>query len=276
VDVERLANGNTLITDVDGNRIIEVDLMNNIVWSYNMPGRRPYDAERLANGNTLIADTTLDQVIEVDTSGNIVWRIGQPLVDAPIDVERLPNGNTLICDYYHYRIMEVDSSLNIVWTYPVSPIWDAERLPNGNTLFPIAYSDVVREVDMSGTIVWSARVGGWPKDVERLAAPHIDATIDIDPDTLNLDSNGNWITAYVDFPTGYDVNDIDMSTVKLENGVSADWGDVQGTTQMIKFDRLAVQDLIGAPGDAIELEVAGKLNDGTPFDGKDTIRAIQH
>ena len=33
----------------------------------------------------------------------------------------------------------------------------------------------------------------------------IPATIDFDPDTLNLGSNGKWVTVYIELLTGYDV-----------------------------------------------------------------------
>jgi hypothetical protein len=44
-DVDRLPNGNTLITDTNGGRIIEVDREGKIVWSVDYPG--PYESERL-------------------------------------------------------------------------------------------------------------------------------------------------------------------------------------------------------------------------------------
>lgn len=102
----------------------------------------------------------------------------------------------------------------------------------------------------------------------------IPATIDIDPDTLNLESNGNWITAYIGLPGGLDVNDIILSTVMLDQAVKAEWCDVQGTTLMVKFDRLDVENLIGTPQQAVELTVEGQLTFGPEFMGTDTIRAI--
>jgi outer membrane protein assembly factor BamB len=103
--------------------------------------------------------------------------------------------------------------------------------------------------------------------------PPIHANIDIDPDTLNLKSRGRWITCYIDLP-GYDVNNIDISTILLEDAIPAEWGDVQGTTLMVKFDRGEVEDYIGVPQDVIELWVTGEFYDGTEFEGSDTIRVI--
>jgi hypothetical protein len=102
----------------------------------------------------------------------------------------------------------------------------------------------------------------------------IPATINIDPDTLNLESNGNWITVYIDLPTGYDVNDIAFGTIMLDNTIPAEWCDVQSTTLMVKFDRLDVENLIGMPQEDVELTVTGKLNNGPYFSGQDTINAI--
>ncbi len=41
------------------------------------------------------------------------------------------------------------------------------------------------------------------------------ANVQIEPDTLNLKNNGEWITAYIEFPEVYDVNNINVSTIRL-------------------------------------------------------------
>lgn len=41
------------------------------------------------------------------------------------------------------------------------------------------------------------------------------ATINLDPDTLNLASKGKFVTAYIELPTGYDVADIDCTSLRL-------------------------------------------------------------
>ncbi|UCE38388.1 MAG: hypothetical protein JSW00_03945 [Thermoplasmata archaeon] len=93
----------------------------------------------------------------------------------------------------------------------------------------------------------------------------LDATIDINPDTLNLKSKGKWITGYIELPNGYDVNDIIVGTVKLNDVIPADWGNVEGDRLMVKFDRGDVQDLLG-PG-TYNLKVTGELTGGIFFEG---------
>jgi hypothetical protein len=108
----------------------------------------------------------------------------------------------------------------------------------------------------------------------------IPATIDINPDTLNVKSNGEWITAYIELPEGYDVADIDVSTILLEDEIPAEAYptgigdyDYDGIADlMVKFDRSVVQEIL-EPGEEVEITVTGEVA-GTPFEGSDTIIVI--
>lgn len=109
----------------------------------------------------------------------------------------------------------------------------------------------------------------------------IQATIDIDPDTLNLNSKGKWITCYIELPEDYDVEDIDVSTIKLNDQVPAesrptgigDCDDDGIAELMVKFDRSAVQEILEA-GNEVEITLTGELEDDTKFEGSDTVRVI--
>jgi len=111
--------------------------------------------------------------------------------------------------------------------------------------------------------------------------PVIEATVDVDPDTLNLKSKGRWITCYIELPEGYNVDDIDVSTIMLNDQVPAELHpteigdyDADGIADlMVKFGRSAVQAILEV-GDAVEITVTGELTDGTLFEGNDTIRVI--
>ena len=98
----------------------------------------------------------------------------------------------------------------------------------------------------------------------------VPATVDIDPNTLNLGSKGNWVTAYIGLPEGFDPADIDISTVTLE-GLAAVRGEVQGDVLMVKFDRADLEAML-QPGD-VTLHVTGTVGD-VSFEGSDTIRVI--
>jgi len=99
-----------------------------------------------------------------------------------------------------------------------------------------------------------------------------------------------WITAFVELPEGYNVQDINISTILLNNTIPAmlkpititDY-DNDGTSDlMIKFERHAVINLILQNSrftgklENVTLTVTGYLNDGTGFQGHCTIRVLMH
>jgi signal peptidase len=114
----------------------------------------------------------------------------------------------------------------------------------------------------------------------------IPASVDIDPDTLNPGSQGRFVTAYIELPEGWDVADIDVSTVTLEiegayGSVPAELtptevGDHDGggiPHRMVKFSREAVIALLGGRTGDVAFKVRGEVS-GSPFEGTDTIRVL--
>lgn len=115
----------------------------------------------------------------------------------------------------------------------------------------------------------------------------INAVVDIDPNTLNLKSNGgsNSMTAYIEFPSGYGVVDINLSSVKMQvNGIAVDAQpspseigdyDKDGNKDlMVKFDRQKVISALNGFNGNCTILINGKLKDGRNFTGSDTIRVI--
>ena len=111
--------------------------------------------------------------------------------------------------------------------------------------------------------------------------PHITATVDIEPDTLNLKSNGKWITCYIELPEGQDVSNIAVDSLMLNNQIQAnahptetdDYDDDGIADLMVKFDRNAVTEILDI-GDDVLITIAGELSNGIMFDGSDTIMVI--
>ena len=104
--------------------------------------------------------------------------------------------------------------------------------------------------------------------------PSIKAEVRIVPPTLNLSSEGKWITVLLWLGEDYEVGDIDPNSVFLEDEIEAEsvHVDEQQEVAIAKFSRLEVQEILG-PGD-VELAVSGELNDGPRFEGADTIRVV--
>lgn len=103
----------------------------------------------------------------------------------------------------------------------------------------------------------------------------IPADINIEPQTLNLGSQGNYINIKVEnFPDNpeYTPNDVDPATVTISGMPTIEkFGTSNDNRFIIKADRLTLEDSIGLAGD-IELEIKGGLYDGTIFKGTVTIR----
>ncbi len=107
------------------------------------------------------------------------------------------------------------------------------------------------------------------------------ATVDFDPDTLNLKSKGQVVTAYIELPKGYDVKQIDIASIRLNGSVPA----LTKPTQVGDYDKDGVPDLmVKFNGDAVRskltagsqviVTITGKVA-GISFEGSDIIRVIQ-
>jgi len=156
---------------------------------------------------------------------------------------------------------------------------EGEDFPSELKTGPYYLSLVAREWFFQGHEGWDSRCRFYTAYAWTIIFHVVDliATIDIDPDTLNLRSKGRWITAYIDLPEGYSVEDIDIETIALHYGnkqISAEWGKIQEDVLMVKFDRCSVVAMFGQV-DEVELTVKGELQNGIQFGDSDTIRVLE-
>ena len=106
-----------------------------------------------------------------------------------------------------------------------------------------------------------------------LPPPSGSVSFDLDPDTLNLKSEGRWVTAYVSAENA-SVFDIDVSSILLQDTLPPERWDYQDDVLMLKFNR---QDLIAIleVGESVEIKLSGKWKDGTAFEAYDYVRVIK-
>ncbi len=110
----------------------------------------------------------------------------------------------------------------------------------------------------------------------------IAATIDIDPNTLNKNSNGNWVKGLVELPAGHAASGIRTSSVLVQRVVPVapnaplaigDDDDDGIEDAMYKFGRAAVRAILPT-GNAVPVEVIGEEEDVSWFAGTDVIRVL--
>ncbi len=112
--------------------------------------------------------------------------------------------------------------------------------------------------------------------VESSVNTFIFADVNVMPTTLNLGSKGDYVTAVIKLPAGYDCTMVDISTVKLQGtlpvvAVSGSCSTVDDRAT-VKFNRAAVAGIV-SPGSNI-MVVTGSTFGGTPIVGSSIMNAI--
>jgi len=109
----------------------------------------------------------------------------------------------------------------------------------------------------------------------------LSADVIVDPQTLNLDSKGKFVTGYIRLPAAYFPSEIDISTVMLNDvlpAVEDNWEitdyDLDGIDELVvKFVRADFQSAI-SEGEYVPVKISGYAR-GRAFAGTDTIRVTR-
>jgi hypothetical protein len=192
--------GNILVSDQFNNRVIEIDRLGGIVWSFGL-GPNDVSAGSIVGVNdaqrvgalTLMAGTGApagteplcaagcadNRVILVSPRGRIVWQYGQfgvtgadaDQLSSPVQSTWLPNFHVLITDQGNQRIIEVTLDKRIVWQYGTTGVSgagpnqlnspnSAELLENGHVLISDEANNRAIEVNREKKIVATFTAGG--------------------------------------------------------------------------------------------------------------------
>jgi hypothetical protein len=179
--------GTTLLSDnhiLSRPRIIEVNMLGEIVWQYLVPenliqniqpqgGMNPGFAVALLPNDNILFVSPLKGVYEINRGGDVVW--SYETLKITHDAVRLPNGNTIFVfgggdQKDDAQVTEVNPKGEIVWQWYAKDYFDKPpynsisnegwthtnavlRLPNGNTLISPRNFNFVVEVDPQGEVV---------------------------------------------------------------------------------------------------------------------------
>ncbi|MFH2053237.1 MAG: S8 family serine peptidase [bacterium] len=144
----------------------------------------------------------------------------------------------------------------------------------------------LEEGDYNGTLTLTSNDPATPTaniDVIFHVATVMAADVDVDPNTLNLDSNGKWMTGFVELPAGYATGDVVIETVMFNGVVPVDgdryalfedFNDNGILDMMFKFDRSLIEEIL-PEGEQVAVTITGEIRDTAYFVATDTIRVIR-
>jgi outer membrane protein assembly factor BamB len=118
-----LADGNFLISEINGSWVSEYTPQGQLVWTAKLPIAYPSDPQQLGPNLYMVANYHRPGgVYEFDRQGNIVWSYapssGPGMLNHPSLAERLPNGLIAVNDDYRDRVVLIDpKTQRIVWQY---------------------------------------------------------------------------------------------------------------------------------------------------------------
>lgn len=120
----------------------------------------------------------------------------------------------------------------------------------------------------------------------------LNANVELAPETLNLGRMGRWITAYVSLPAGFELEAINVATLRIASLSSSTWSDEtlqnadtaftpviedaneDGALELtVKFSGEALKQRLITGNVSVVVEF--DLNSGEKFRGSDTINVIQ-
>jgi hypothetical protein len=144
-----LADGNFLISEINGSWVSEYTPTGQLVWSVKLPIAYPSDPQQLGPNLYMVANYHRPGgIYEFDRQGHILWSYqpssGPEMLNHPSLAERLPNGLIGVNDDYRNRVVLIDpKTQRIVWQYGQTDLAGTEpgllKTPDGFDLLQNGY-----------------------------------------------------------------------------------------------------------------------------------------
>ncbi len=126
-----LADGNVLVSEINGSWIDEYTPTGRLVWTVHIPSvDYPSDPQQEGPNSYLMTDYDPPgegRALEFTRSGKVTWlydaRSGDAMLKKPSLAERLPNGLIMLNDDYRDRVVAIDPATDsIVWQYGLTDV----------------------------------------------------------------------------------------------------------------------------------------------------------
>jgi outer membrane protein assembly factor BamB len=121
-----LADGNLLISEINGSWVSEFTRTGKLVWTVQLPISYPSDPQQLGRDRYLIADySSPGQILEFNRKGHILYRYraasGPGRLNHPSLAELLPSGVFMVNDDFNNRMVAIDPATGaLVWQYGIT------------------------------------------------------------------------------------------------------------------------------------------------------------
>jgi len=276
-----------------------------LIWSYTT-GNEVMSSPAIVGGKVFVGTKLEGKVYALnETDGTLIWsyQLGGSTSSSPaVAYGKVFIGDEGFTGHKAYALNETSGDL--IWSYQTADnVGSSPAVADGKVFVGSTDSNIYALDQTNGTLLWKYNFIAGPVSSPAIANGKVfvgffdgvhsfgqsppsvtTATIDIDPNTLNLKSRSKWITCYIELLEGYDVSDIDISTVMLNGEIQAELHpteigdyDTDGIPDlMVKFDRAAltshIYHTLGIRHGHVTLTVTGQLTDGTMFEGGDTIK----
>lgn len=118
-----LANGNLLVSEINGSWIDEFTLQGKLVWTTHLPITYPSDPQPLGHGRYMVADyENPGSFLFFNQAGQVLYKYkptsGPGELNQPSLGEMLPSGVVMLNDDYNDRIVAIDPATNaLVYQY---------------------------------------------------------------------------------------------------------------------------------------------------------------
>lgn len=214
------------------------------------------------------ANLGVTRTISNGTGGLFAWafKIGEQRIDGP---NASINGADWWVTDFHVNKTE--------WFY----YWVEDTIPPTDWVVHIQRSNGTNPKPVSEPFWYTLDYGKTWNLFSPSVVPVVQASVTVSPRTINLESQGRWVMAFVTFPEGTDVNQIDKTfSIMLNESIAevGHWGRRQYLA--IKFDRQQVENYAAAnlvpqrKPVMINLVLSGKLRNGTIFQGSTFIKVV--
>jgi sugar lactone lactonase YvrE len=271
-------NNVVYVTDYENDRIQKFTTGGALLGTWGVSGSSPGQIDGPqgigldSSGNVYITEFFNNRV-QAFTSGGVsltVWGAfgsGDGQFNAPVGIDTDADGNVYVVDSYNNRVQKFTSTGTFLTKWGCS---DDFFSPNG--------------IDVHGSFIYVA--GGNSQRILKYGQapappPPIAMAFDFTPNTLNLASQGRWVTGFLEPASPFAASDIDISSIRLNATVPVDpaapaeLGDHDGngvSDLMVKFDRTAVELKLSEGDNAVN--ITGTLGSDS-FSGADNVRAIR-